>query len=144
MAQSLVVSGLAAKRAELTGQIQHYRTQIAKLAGDVAHLDATIKLFDPEMDLRSVRPKGHRQRNSYFKPGEAPRAVLDALREDGKPLTSRQLTERIMTAKGVELTPRVIECVQKSLLVVLKGLVGKRLLRVVATEKSGVHAWEVA
>jgi len=36
----------------------------------LAHLDATLKLFDPEIDLRTLRPKQHRQRNAFFRPCE--------------------------------------------------------------------------
>lgn len=144
MAESHVVTGLVAKRSELAGLVAHHQREIERIGGDLRHLDATIKLFAPDMDLRGVRSKEHRQRNNYFKPGEAPRVVLDVLRQAGQPLTSRKIAEQVMTAKGIELTPRLIECVQKSMLVVLKTLVGKRLLKVVATDKSGVHAWKIA
>ena len=80
MAESHVVSGLVAKRSEMAGLIQHYQSEIARVSGDLRHLDATIKLFAPEFDLRTVRAKEHRERNQYFRQGERPRMVLDILR----------------------------------------------------------------
>lgn len=144
MAESHVVSGLVSKRSELAGLVEHHRQEIARLGGDLAHLDATIKLFAPDMDIRSVRPKEHRQRNSFFRPGEGPRAILDALRIAGEPLTSRQIVERIMGGRGVELTPHLIEAVQKSLLVAIKGLETKKLVRVVSVAKGNVRSWQIA
>ncbi len=144
MAQSLVVSGLAAKRAELTGQIQHYRAQIATLVTDVAHLDATIKLFDPEMDVGGIAVKAHRQRNSYFKPGEGPRAVLDALRTAGQALTTRQVTERVMADRGIELAPERIDAVQKSVSIIFNRLLEKKLVRIVGADKNGLRSWQIA
>ncbi len=142
MAQSLVVSGLATKRAELTGQIQHYRTQIAKLAGNVAHIDAAIKIFAPDMNLRGVRAKAVRQRNSYFKPGEGPRAVLDSLRTAGQALTTREVTERIVADRGIE--PTLTDAVQKSISMILNKLLGKKLVRVVGADKNGMRSWQIA
>jgi len=142
MAQSLVVSGLAAKRAELTGQIQHHRAQIATLTADVAHLDATIKLFDPAMDVSGIAPKARRQRNSYFRPGEGPRAVLDALRTAGQALTTREITERVVADRGIE--PTLIDAVQKSVSMILSKLLAKKLVRIVATDRNGMRSWQIA
>jgi hypothetical protein len=54
MAESHVVSGLVAKRSELAGLVQHYQSEISRLTGDLHHLDAAIKLFAPEFDLRTL------------------------------------------------------------------------------------------
>lgn len=48
MAETHVVSGLAAKRSELTGQIEHYHTLIKRLTADVTHIDAALKIFAPD------------------------------------------------------------------------------------------------
>ena len=144
MAEPIVVAGLLAKRAEIAGLIDHHRKQIAGLQAGLAHLDATIHLFAPEIDLRTLKPKQHRERNHYFRPGEAPRAILDALRLAGRPLTSRELSEQILCKRDVELTPERIEAVQKSLLMAIKGLETKGLVRVDSVAKGAVRAWTLA
>lgn len=63
MAESHVVSGLVAKKSELAGLMQHYQAEISRIGFDLKHLDATIKLFDPDFDLRTVRSKEYRERN---------------------------------------------------------------------------------
>ena len=100
MAESHVVSGLAARRAELTGQIQHYHTLIARLTADVAHLDATIKQFAPEFDLRTLRPKAYRARVSIFRHGDALVQVLNVMREAGDPITSSQIAQTLLAKIG--------------------------------------------
>lgn len=103
-----------------------------------------IHLFAPEIDLRTLRPKQHRERNRYFRPGEAHRAILDALRLAGEALTSRELSEQILRQRGVELTPGLVEALQKSLLMAIKGLEAKGLVRVDAVAKGGVRSWNLA
>ena len=70
MAESHVISGLVAKRSELAGLIEHHQKAIDRIAADLSHVDATIKLFSPQTDLRTLRPKEYRERNRYFKPRE--------------------------------------------------------------------------
>ncbi len=45
MAESHVVMALISKRAELAGLIEHQQKEMGRLADDLAHLDATFKLF---------------------------------------------------------------------------------------------------
>ena len=48
MAQSHVVSGLVEKRGELAGQAEHHGRELKRLAQELGHLDAAIRLFDPD------------------------------------------------------------------------------------------------
>jgi hypothetical protein len=61
MSESHVVSGLAAKHEELAGLIEHHMQEIRRLDADLKHLDATLKLFAPDFDLRSLGVKRVRQ-----------------------------------------------------------------------------------
>jgi hypothetical protein len=91
MAESHAVSGLAAKRSELTGQIAHYQGLIKRLATDVTHLDAAIKILSPDFDLRTVRAKEYRKRSSIFCHGDALVQVLDVMRESDAPVRRRSM-----------------------------------------------------
>ncbi len=105
MAESHVVAALISKRAELAGLIEHQQKEMGRLADDLAHLDATLKLFSPEIDLRTIRAKAHRVRNRFFRPGECQRMVLDIFREvQGAALSSRQIGEALAVRKGLEPT----------------------------------------
>ena len=43
-----VLSALARKRGELAGEADALRARLAQIGADLAHVDATIRLFDPE------------------------------------------------------------------------------------------------
>ena len=73
------VSGLVAKHAELTALREKYRAEIKKLTVDIDHLDAAIRLFDPNADtsLRiPTKPATHSNRKpatySNMKPARIP------------------------------------------------------------------------
>jgi hypothetical protein len=142
MAESHVISGLVAKRSELAGLVQHYQVEISRIAGDLNHIDATIKLFAPEFDLRTVRTKEHRERNQYFKSGECPRMTLDILRESSEALTSRQIAAELLRRKGLEPRVERLDQLQKSALNVLKRLENKGLVKQ-DTPKGISHTWKI-
>jgi len=125
MAESIVVSGLVAKHREIAGRIDHHRKEIERLGAGLTHLDATLKLFAPDLDLRSLKPKLHRQRNVVFRPGQVPRFILDALREAVRPLTGHALGEQAVALKGLDSGPETLRAVQKSLTTALKTIAGK-------------------
>lgn len=86
MAESFAVSGLAAKRAELTGLIAHHQAAARRFAEDVAHIDAAIKILAPEFDLRTVRTKEYRVRC----PQSRQRHCLRSRRKACLPITPQQ------------------------------------------------------
>ena len=49
MAESHVVSALVSKRAEIAGLIAPTQQQLGEFRADLAHLDATVRLFAPVM-----------------------------------------------------------------------------------------------
>jgi hypothetical protein len=57
MAESYVVSGLVAKRSELVGQINSLQDEIARLRCLMNCIDGSIKLFEPDYDLRIIKVK---------------------------------------------------------------------------------------
>ena len=101
MTESHVVSALVAKRAELTGRIEHFQVQIRQISMEVDHLDATLQLFAPDYDLLSIKPKGIRSTNPWFVKGEISRLALDALRTSATPLSTCDITEALIARKGI-------------------------------------------
>jgi hypothetical protein len=143
MAESHVVSGLVSKRAEVAGQIASHKTEIARLQGALSHLDGSIKLFAPEFDLRTVNAKRTNKRNIYFKRGEAQRMTLDAMREEGRPLNSREITDRLLKSKGIESNALLVGRIQKNVIAILHRQDG-HLVRQVEGGESSVMQWVIA
>lgn len=101
MAESHVVSGLVSKRSELAGLIDHHQQEAARLVNDLVHVDATIKLFSPELNLGTIKTKQYRRYSRLFKQGECHRLSLDALRVAGVPISTAIVAEGVMKIKGI-------------------------------------------
>lgn len=144
MAESLVVSGLVSKRAEVAGQIVSHKTEITRLQGALSHLDGSIKLFAPEYDLSTVKSKRTNTRNQYFKQGEAQRMTLDVMREEAAPLSSREITDRLLQRKGIESNAMLVTQIQKNVLAALHRQDGRLVRRVEAGGEPGAMRWAVA
>jgi len=104
------VSGLVAKRSELAGLIDHHRKELERLDGALAHIDATIKLFSPEYDLRGIKRKQYRRYSRLFKKGECYRLSLDTLREAGGKATTAAIAAKVMTEMGFPLDQQGTVC----------------------------------
>ena len=115
MAESHVVTALVTKRAEMAGLIVHAQKEVGRLTADLAHLEAMLKLFSPEIDLRTIRAKTHRVRSRFFRPGDRQRMVLDIFRKaQGAALSSCQIAEAQMARRPLEPTTLAIEQMRKS------------------------------
>ena len=101
MAEPHVIGALRNKRAELAGALHQLEQQLTQQRANLVHLDAAMRLFDPDIRPQDIRPKRSRARNAWFRPGECLRLIYDELREATEPLTTRELAERIMRLKAM-------------------------------------------
>ena len=117
MGEPHIISALSSKRAELAGIVSQLERQLGQQQANLAHLDATIRLFDPDIRPNTIRPKQQRARNAWFRPGECLRLIYDELRDAVQPMTTRELAERIMRLKAMPMVDdRQRELVQKTIL----------------------------
>ena len=100
MATDLAVAALSRKRAELAGRIEHARSELDAMLASLAALDATLRLFDPEIRVQAIRPKPFPPVRNYQSPGMRVRDVLGALRETGRPMTTREIAARLLAGQG--------------------------------------------
>jgi hypothetical protein len=120
MTEPHVIGALRNKRAELAGMLRQLEQQLVRQRANLAHLDATMRLFDPDIRPNDIRPKQPRARNTWFRQGECLRLIYDELREATQPVTTRELAERIMQVKGIPAADNNRrERVQKTLLATL-------------------------
>ncbi len=101
MAESHVISALVTKHKELAGQIKHYQQEIARLSAELGHVEATIKVFEPEYDLRSITPKRTTSNARLFRPRECQVMVLDILRVASGPMATAAIAEKVQESKQV-------------------------------------------
>ena len=102
MAEPHVVAALKDKRAELSGSIADLEKRIGQRRADLLHVDAVLRLFAPEFEPATILPRTVRRPNSWFKPGELARLVLDVLRTAPAPLSIREITAQVMERRGLD------------------------------------------
>ena len=144
MAELHVVTALRAKRAEISGHVHDLERKLARHRASLAALDATIRLYAPELDPDSIPPKRTYRRTRYFAKGELSRRIVSVLRQaDGKPMTTAAITAAIVLDKGFPIGEGALsEAVTDMTLTVLRRL-GKRE-EVVKSGSSRNAQWALA
>jgi hypothetical protein len=140
MGELHVISALSNKRAELAGVVSQLERQLGQQQANLAHLDATMRLFDPDIRPNEIRPKQQRTRNMWFRPGECLRLIYDELRDVAEPMMTRELAERIMRVKAMPAADdRCRERVQKTIL----GSLNRAKETIVRVETAGIVSWRL-
>ena len=81
MAELHVMHALRNKRAELAGTLIQLEQQLVRQRADLTHLDATMRLFDPDIQPNEIHPKQRRSHSAWFRHGECLRLIYDELRD---------------------------------------------------------------
>jgi len=141
MGEPHVISALRDKRAELSGLIRDLEKKIGQHRADLVHLDATMRIFDPESQPEAIRPRQQRTRNEWFDHGECVRLVCDILRDAPAPMATANIASRLIAQKGIPAgDERSRALVQKTVLGSLNradGMVEKMVV-------DGLVCWRVA
>ena len=142
MADSHVISALVKKRAELRGDIIHYKQLIATLDKDLQTIDATIKIFDVDYDISSIKP-AIKSRNRFFNNGEAKVLVLEVLKNSSLPLSTDKISEIIATNRNLAFENKTDKSnFQKSILLALNTCLSNNLVEKVS--KNGLSiVWKI-
>ncbi len=144
MADSHVLSGLISKRSELAGEVDHHKKEIARIGADLKVIDAAIKVFHPGYDLRKLRAKTHRIKNSFFKHGEANTLVLDVLREASDPINTLEIGSQVASRKGLDLETIDQKAYQACILTVLSRQRTRGITKEVSRDDNHTIEWRLA
>ena len=148
MAESHVVSGLVAKRSELSGLLAQHQQAIQQLTVSISGLDGTIKLFDPDYDLRTIKTKAPRQSNTWFPRGDVGRMILDVLRKSEIPISTRQIGDELVAVQEIEVSVMEdLHTIMKLVLAAAKRLERKGIIKMVGRNAGyggGAMLWQIA
>ncbi len=138
-----VLSGLVKRVADLAGEAETLRARLAQIGTDLGHLDAVIRQFDPDYDLGAIRAKRPRGPNVAGR-GEMSRFILKVLREAPEPVTTQEVTRRLMAERGQDAGDRRL--VAQTMKRVGMALSRQKAAGTVwATQRAGIATlWEVA
>jgi hypothetical protein len=121
--------------------VSQLERQLGQQQANLAHLDATMRLFDPDIRPNTIRPKQQRARRAWFRPGECLRLIYDELRDAVQPMSTRELAERMMRVKAMPMADdRQRELVQKTVL----GSLNRAKQTIMRVETAGVVSWRLS
>ncbi len=142
MADTHVISALVKKRAELRGDIIHYKQLIATLDKDLQTIDATIKIFDVDYDISSIKPV-IKSRNRFFNNGEAKVLVLEVLKSSNLPLSTDKISEIIATNRNLAFENKADKSnFQKSILLALNTCLSNGIVEKVSKDGLSI-VWKI-
>lgn len=91
--------------ADIGGRIKDNRKQAKRLIEDMKHVEAVLRLYDPNYNVAAIIGRRRINGNPWFKRGTLFRGALDALRKAAKPMTARELVIAMLAAKGIKNVP---------------------------------------
>ena len=140
-----VVSQLISKKEELQGELNFYKVKVAQLEEVLHGINISIKTFDPDFDLNSVKTKRFTGNKHYFKRGEGHTMILDTLRKTDTPLTTNEITNIVMRKKNLDTEDKIlVEKIQKSLLAILKKQEQNKTVKSLSKDNYQGFLWEIA
>jgi hypothetical protein len=136
------VAGLIRKRAELAGEIDHLHSQVQEKLIQLDHLDAALRIFQPDIKLEELKPKPIPPRESAM-PGEMTRAVLTVLRRANQPLTALEIADRVMDLRCMNRNDKaLVRTIRKRVTQCVRNNRGKGVLN--SRQLTGRHLlWEI-
>lgn len=100
------IHALKDRRATLAGEVIQFKEGIRYRLEQLSHLDAALRILDPDYRADSLPPKRLRQ-VKLFGGGELNRLIIDALRKaDGKPLSTPKIVDAIISSRATGTRPR--------------------------------------
>lgn len=115
------VSGLEAKRKELADLHAKLMAEAKSVQSDIGHVDACIRLFDPDAKLRSIGLERYAPAHRAPK-GHLRRFILNMFREADEPLTSRQIAAAWVRECGIDASRENVTLMRKRVGVSLQAV----------------------
>jgi hypothetical protein len=107
MSESHVVSALKEKRIQVASQIEALQGQLRKAVIDLDHVEAALKLFDPDIVIGKLSPRKVAP-VLYDTKGDTGRVILDTLRNAMRPLSTAQVCEAVMKARNLDTNDKAL------------------------------------
>ena len=106
--QPVAVNALRNMRSRIAGEIEMHSREIDRLRAELVHIDATMRLFDPETDPNDVPAlRRYPRRTEWFARGEVTQRIYEAFR-DAETIWPREIARAAMAVKGVPDTDKAI------------------------------------
>jgi hypothetical protein len=94
------INALIRKRAEIAGQIEDFQQKLRAAVVALDNVEATLRLFAPDIDLTAHGERKVPVAHHAFR-GEVTRIILETLRNAMRPMTTTEITERLMQERSL-------------------------------------------
>lgn len=140
MGEPIAVLALRRKRDQISGTIAHYERLLREAQHDLAHVNAALRLFEATGEAADLPP--YVDLNRVLRRGETTKVCMDALAAEG-PLDTRQLALRLIKAKGLSESDKVLrETIALRIVQTMRSR-AKRYKVVCQTKTKGVCVWRL-
>lgn len=135
------VAGLAAKHKELVKFHTKLTCEARTVLENIKHLEACIRLFDPDAALTTIKPERYAPRLAAPR-GQFKRFILSMLREAEAPLSSRQVADAWAVDQCIEVDRNTINLLRKRIGICIQSI--KRDDLIVEAGRDGLcKLWEL-
>ena len=139
-----VINGLIRRRQEIADALELAQGTVRRLVLDIDAVDATIRLFQPDAELGTVRVRPTPRRHQAFR-GESSRIIMTLLREAGGPMSTRDILLRVMALRGLNAADRPMhEAMRHRVSASLRGLRERGKVQSEGKAGAGVRWWLVS
>ena len=111
---------LSQLHSELAGKLSANLRETKRLRLAIFQVEAVMKLLSPEFNIRLIAPKRRNVGNPWFKRGTLARTVIDTLRRSAVPMTTREISDALLTGKKPEATRHQAMVLQAAILAALR------------------------
>jgi hypothetical protein len=143
-----IIEELKGKRTAIEVEVLEAEARIKALREDMAAIDRVIRIYDPSQAPAEVRPKRKRAVSATLPEALAKTnktaAILDVLREAGRPLTTAECIDIIVDRHQVELDPATQDKFTTQVSASLSSLVKRGRVRHAGTMEGNKRLWEIA
>ena len=94
------LSALRNKRASLASEIVQLKRQLRHRKESLGHVDATLRLLDPSVDIDAIPNRRRPKRIKLFRQGELGRLILGVLRNADTPQSTAAIVSGVLAAGG--------------------------------------------
>src|SRR5471032_1642336 len=140
MADPIAVLALRRKRDQISGTIAHYERLLREASHDLAHINASLRLFEAKGEAADLPP--YVDLNRVLRRGETTKICMEALAKEG-PLDTRQLALLVIRAKGLSEADKVLAQTVALRVVQTLRMRARRGKVESATRTKGVCVWRI-
>lgn len=140
MAEPIAVLALRRKRDQISGTIAHYERLMREAENDLAHINASLRLFEATGEAGDLPP--YVDLNRVLRRGETTKICMEAIAKEG-PLDTRQLAMRVIKAKGLSENDKVLAQTVALRVVQTLRMRARRSKVVCTTKTKGVCVWRI-